>query len=278
MNNTLVIGRAKTGTTVISKAIQHSIENCVYHLEPRHASFFENAKQLDGVHVVKILFEHWSDRPNLRMAIIHNEMSMQFQKKVAIIRDPRDTLISTLYYRPLILVNKRGATQDQINEWVGVLEAKEAAPSTIGFLGLAKAFEKIFNNAFNVDPNQFNGYLKFIARNKDELFVIKYEDFMRNNVLGLENYLGIKLTSNREVDDLGKTKRTADFDNWKSFFTDEDVKALLPIYSPIIGPHGYEDWDLESHPKLDPMVGSKYVRKLISENSVKDKPNKIKKS
>ncbi len=66
--NVLVIGKAKTGTTVISKTIQATLgEGCEYYLEPQDVSFFDNDQFLDKKthRVVKIIFEHWDSRPAL---------------------------------------------------------------------------------------------------------------------------------------------------------------------------------------------------------------------
>ena len=98
--NVLVMGPAKTGTTVISKTIQHSLPGAQYHLEPKRALFFERGAHLrsKSSQVVKIIFEHWAQAPRLRSAIVHNELSLKFDKLVAIVRDPRDELLSRMMY------------------------------------------------------------------------------------------------------------------------------------------------------------------------------------
>jgi len=44
--NILLVGKAKTGTTVISKAIQHSIPGATYYLEPKSMEYFEHGEHV----------------------------------------------------------------------------------------------------------------------------------------------------------------------------------------------------------------------------------------
>jgi len=92
--NVLVIGRAKTGTTVISKAIQKSLPSACYHLEPKSICFFEHGAHLEeeNAKVVKIIFEHWIESRRLRDAFMYNETRLKFDRVIAIRRDLRDEL------------------------------------------------------------------------------------------------------------------------------------------------------------------------------------------
>ena len=121
VRNVLVMGKAKTGTTVISKTIQKSLPGEVeYHLEPRKTDFFASAKllQRDCSHVVKVLFEHWGNRPNLRYAIVYGETGVAFEKVVFIVRDLRDELISRLLYWARPHSRNSILKDQQIEQWI----------------------------------------------------------------------------------------------------------------------------------------------------------------
>ena len=107
--NVLVVGKAKTGTTVISKAIHQALPGARYHLEPKAASYFEEHGGGGGSDIVKIIFEHWGGRPADRDALVDNRLAMRFDRRVFIVRDPRDEAISRLLYLAYPWMAKHGA-------------------------------------------------------------------------------------------------------------------------------------------------------------------------
>jgi hypothetical protein len=129
--NVLVIGLAKTGTTIISKTIEKSISGDIeYHLEPKTIIFFEQEKfnYSKKSHVVKIIFEHWNLMPYMRSAICHNESLLKFDKIVCIERDIRDEIISRFMYKILPFSKKNIVTNEQIKIWTEWLKIKEINP------------------------------------------------------------------------------------------------------------------------------------------------------
>ena len=71
--NILVVGKPKTGTTVISKNIQNSIPNSTYYLEPAGERFFLSYPKVDGSssNIVKVLYEQYTK--GLLQKVINNE-------------------------------------------------------------------------------------------------------------------------------------------------------------------------------------------------------------
>ena len=123
----LVVGKAKTGTTYLSKLIQHSLPDCKYQMEPTDPKFLFDlyADERNGNLVTKIIFEHWDSNPNLRMALFMDELPVVYKKKILIVRDPRDELISRLLYIVKPLKDQGKLTADTLNEWLCVLKKKE---------------------------------------------------------------------------------------------------------------------------------------------------------
>lgn len=259
----LVVGRAKTGTTVLSKTIHKSIPGAQYALEPKRVLFFEQQDRVGKPYVVKIIFEHWGPIPHLRDAIFYRETQMKFDKAVAIVRDPRDELISRLYY----IARGRaqaGCKRDAMDAWVAALEAKEASPSTVSFRWLVeRAKETLGVNADAGSLQQAGAYFTWAQRLGPRVFILRYEDFMAGHLGPLEEYLGLTLSRDRDVGEHEYTRRSESSNNWKSFFTADDIAELRPVLEPQLTAMGYTDWDLDPEPKVDPSTGSGYVRRLI---------------
>ncbi len=264
--NVLVMGPAKTGTTVISKTIQHSLPGAQYHLEPKRALFFERGALLrsKSSQVVKIIFEHWAKAPRLRSAIVHNELSLKFDKLVAIVRDPRDELLSRMMYVIHPHIMRKGYDAEVVDQWVRTLERKEAAPAEVSVLDmLDKLKELIGHNGLGVLGQPL--YRKFLQAHRKQLFVVKYEDFIQGRTEQLESYLGFELSKRRDVGHLERTARTRAFDNWKRYFTPRDVEALRGPLLEAMEEWGYLDWELETPDRLDPDHGSRYVARLVED-------------
>lgn len=261
--NILVIGKGKTGTTIISKSIQLSIPDSIYYLEPKRIGFFLNREHFDRVNVVKIIYEHWDNTPYLRDAIVHNELTLKFDKVVAIVRDVRDEAISRLFYiaHPLA---QRGVDDKDMARWLEVLKAKERDPRGVSFLDMMNKLNGIFGTRVTPRAPRDEQYLDFLDRHAARLSVIKYEDFIEDRLADLESYLGFEVGEDRHVGEYQWTRRSAAYNNWKRFFTDHDVERLRDLYDPLLARWGYTDWALDENPVLKPQECSEYVRRIVA--------------
>ena len=264
--NILVIGKAKTGTTIISKTIQNSLENTEYHLEPKEICFFENQKIVGNgkANIVKIIFEHWSKRPRLRNAIIHNECKLKFGKIVCIVRDPRDEMISRLLYVIYPYVTNNGLDNERINKWLNIIKRKEQYPQKVSFFDVINKYAEIFGGDF-LHNFKVGGreYPAFLSNNSKKTGLIKYEDFIDGNCRHLEDYLGFKLTDKRDVGELGRTNRTASYNNWKEFFTAQDIERIKEYMGESVQQMGYNDWKTVERDSLNSRNYSEYIIKLL---------------
>lgn len=272
--NILILGRAKSGTTVISKTIQHSIEGAQYHLEPKRMRYFSRPELKTGSHVVKILFSAWQERLEGVSKLITGRAPIQFEKSICIQRDPRDQLISALFYMTHVLRIKGIAGDQNVDRWVEIVKEKEHAPASISFIQLVDSFNKIFRQS--IDLHKALGgrsYWRFIINNRHNMYLLRYEDFISNSVADLERYLGFPLSENRDVGPYTRTKRTASYDNWKKFFVPADVELLSMRYGLMFEEFGYNDWALTPVDSLDPEFGSNYIRRVVAEadQRVKDR-------
>jgi hypothetical protein len=217
--------------------------------------------------VVKILFNTWMDRLNVLRGIMNNEFDFKFDKGVITIRDPRDELISRLLYWISPYVEHQNYDENKLNEWIDCIRKKEENPQQYSFFSMLRDVNRIFNDIDLLSPQKYllKRYYKFISIQPEHNYIIRYEDFITNKLEGLENHLGIPLSSNRDVgDDLLKTKRTATFNNWKSFFTQEDISRFFKYFGDEMEMMGYTDKELTPTDRLDPTVCSQYVERIVA--------------
>ncbi|MDH4246878.1 MAG: hypothetical protein OEW39_03590 [Deltaproteobacteria bacterium] len=281
--NVLVMGLSKTGTTVISKTIANSIPNSDYVVEPKEIIFFEKLKyeQSSKPVVVKVIFEHWNSKPRMRNAVLYNEARLKFDKRICIIRDPRDEMISRLYYliKPYFdskveYYKENQAEKEQaIEKWISIFREKEADPRKISILSMCKRLMEEFKVVV-LPKNILNTEYSDFISNHTVLFRLSYEDFIQGNTQELEKYLGIPLRTVKNMGTHEYTRRSEGMNNWKKYFTEEDVIYFKQYFSNLAGVYSLNDWELSSDKQIDPKHGSEYLQRLMA-NPVAEKKSKL---
>ncbi|MDY6994277.1 MAG: hypothetical protein SVR94_16965 [Pseudomonadota bacterium] len=269
--NVLVIGRAKTGTTIISKTIQKSLPSASYYLEPKTICFFEHGPHIkeNCSQVVKIIFEQWIESRRLRDAFMYNETQLKFDRVIAIRRDLRDELLSRLLYVIFHYLLTYGHQPQVIQRWLELWQAKENAPQKYSIRYLIEQYDKLvgdnFLNFLKIKPN----YSQFLQNHAERVFIIAYENFISGELDNLEHYLGFKMVRNSNVgQNLQRTQRSLAFNNWQRYFTLEDVAFFRPLLSDELTKLGYhDDWALTPVERLNPAHCSQYIKKLVREAS-----------
>jgi hypothetical protein len=259
--NIIVVGTPKSGTTVISKNIQNSIPGASYYLEPSQENFFLSYPKANGnkLNVVKVLYEYYTK--DILQKVINNEFPFKFNKFIFIIRDPRDVFISSLMYWIYNHVRTvKELNLSDIEKWKELVKQKEMNPSSIS------AIQMIDNpNFLQYQIAFFKDYFNFLKRLSANHFIIKYEDFIQFKIDSLESYLGFSLSSSRDVGQLKRTKRSSDFNNWKTFFTEQDIEFFVQHLEKEMVEVGYTDFKLTPVDKLDEKHYSIYLNNLIQE-------------
>jgi len=266
MRNVLVIGLSKSGTTIIASVIQKSIIDARFFVEPQKVAHLEKLGRFTVPWVVKIIYEHWMDRPFLLDGIVRGETGFSPDRAIAIIRDPRDAVISGLMYRAYKCVLDGGSSQ-QVNEWLDVMREKEANPERYSLIELNSRFCSAFHVTDTVDAyfEAFVKYTSWINDNRAHVYVLKYEDFVAGRTTDLSANLGIELSDDREVDaSLHRVQRTKRSGRWRAIMLPEDVAYLRPRYGAVLAEHGYDGWDLVPD-RLNSAEGSDYVVRITRE-------------
>jgi hypothetical protein len=227
---------------------------------------FERLSQVAVPSIVKIRYEDWMQRPFLLNGIVRGESGFSPRKIVAVVRDPRDGLISALMCRAWQCVLD-GASERQVDEWLSIVREKEADPQRHSISSLMRELARVFGVDDTVDTffETFVDYSSWIARQGDLARVLKYEDFMAGDIGPLADYLGIELSRDRTMEPRSKRlRRTSSPGGWRAAMLPEDATYLKERYGAALARHGYDDWELRPG-KLDPAEGSDYIRKITEE-------------
>ncbi|MEZ5479921.1 MAG: hypothetical protein R3E95_21300 [Thiolinea sp.] len=271
--NVLVIGAAKTGTTIVSKTIRNGIIDADYHMEPQDSRFFmHESVPGDRSHVVKIIFEHWDERPNLRKAIVLNELPFKFDKIIFIVRDPRDEILSRVMYfmYPWVSEHRLDGNEERVRRWIAFIRKVEQEPVLYSFQEIIEFLGKNFSSGVGLSrkTQALKLYRDFMLSVGEQVYVLKYEDFIQSEWQGLESYLGFPLSIKSDSrQQHHRTRRSSSFNNWKELFKPVDVDFFRKEWGDIMLAQGYTDWELEPVPHLSSDNYSGYLERLLDELS-----------
>ncbi len=186
-----------------------------------------------------------------------------FQYKIAIIRDPRDLLISRFLFHLLSRKLKLDLTHRE--RIIDLLVRKRLNPHSISLITLITT---IFNNNNKISNilRHYESYLSFLEKDTS-FYLFKYEDLIDNNYADLEEYLGASINIDAQVDkQLIRVARSKQYNNWKNWFTLEDVEYLKPLFDPILKKLGYDnDWQLNKTQVILPEHADEYVQRFWKE-------------
>ncbi|TIR25667.1 MAG: hypothetical protein E5X34_08595 [Mesorhizobium sp.] len=264
-----VIGLAKTGTTVVSKTIQNTMSINDYYMEPKDASFFEAISTRENDCVVKVLYDHWVDRPNLFNSIVYNEFNTNFLANIFIVRDPRAEIISRLHYVAYPYFENRASSESDVQKWLEIFRRKESDPGAVSLRDITHHLATNFN-VFGAEEIKQSStaairYAEYLSNLPKELkTVLRYEDFVSGNLT--DHPLRDLLVGSRDVgDDLRRTRRSGGEDDWHAFFHPSDYEWLREILGNTAQLLGYDFAPTGPKHAINPENSSQYVEQIIRE-------------
>lgn len=254
-NRVLLVGFNKSGTSILSQRIAAGMSTSKLFFEPQGKlglSKYESHVPFTSQNniVTKCLFY-----PEFATNI--TQISNLYDKKVWIIRDPRDVLLSIFFYK---WKSKSANLKLVFNEILKMVQKKESKPSEISFLAIAENVIDL-NHILSV-YKRMDRYLKTIDTS---WFIVKYEEHINQNNKILNSYLGFPVEESAEMEDKTAIKRSSSFGAWRDWFTKEDVTHLMPLLNPILSQFHYNesDWGLNNPDFLDPGQGSEYMKLIF---------------
>jgi hypothetical protein len=251
---TLIVGLARSGTSALLFKLKDALPPTTLSLfepsafDPSHPTTSENV--LVKILIGSQIFGSFRD----------------FDKKILLVRDPRDNLVSRLLYHPTGMAALRN-DQTKMDTFVEALRDKEADPGSISFRGL---FDLAFRLSGRYRPDRavelYTTALDFHCEHQD-LFVYKYEDFIIGRYAAIESYLGTALTAGEATvaAPYQHVERAKAANDWKHWFTADDVSYFRPRLSAYMDAYGYvDDWTLVDEPHIHPQHGSEFVRRSVA--------------
>ena len=214
----IILGAGKSGTSGLYASVKQGLENAIG--RPIRM-FFElyDLSVLDEYRkrplLVKMLLE--------RVMLIDRSQLRRFDKRVLIVRDPRDVLVSRLMWQ---LVGFPGfRTRANIDRAIEIFRRKEADPQSISLSELYRTLGEIGENPTWLESAHKLSYLP-LRMSDDEIasmHCVRYEDYVEDRLDDLADYLGFQPVP-RAVppppNDV--TFRAASHGDWRRWFTPED--------------------------------------------------------
>ena len=262
MKGVCVVGSSKTGTTGLYSAVWNGLrahEDRVYGLlEKYDEDVYRNLQRLAP------------STPLVSKVLLTNnnfsaDLVARFDRRLLIVRDPRDTLLSVAMYYPVRALN-RGASQAEIDEYVDLVRTKEQDPTSVSFMDLLVAVYRLSGQKVD-ETSDFSRRYRVATRfaSKVDAYTVYYERFIRDDLADVSEHLGFEIHNARPSDYSGIVLRSGGAGEWRHWFLPSDVEAFRPIMTPYMERFGYEDdWEIAADPKIDPANGSEYVRGAVA--------------
>jgi hypothetical protein len=193
-----------------------------------------------------------------------------FDKRVMIVRDPRDQLISRLLYGPVLHTDLH-SRDDALSGLIELLKRKEADPRSVSVKSILETLTDSGGKNFSGWAERYHdSYVRAPLDFHDEhgeLFTFLYEEMVDEKFGGLEGYLGLRLRGEARVEAVyHRVVRTKGYGNWRDWFTEEDCAFLRPVLRPFLERYYPEaDWELRERPTILAEHASGYVLRIANE-------------
>jgi hypothetical protein len=247
----VVGGLGKSGTTALFFAVRSAMPVDTFCLfEPQEFRHVESPNVL-----AKILVHPKVDWDSFQ----------SFAKKVFILRDPRDQVVSRLLYS--IYNHTEPVSEADAQRVLQLLERKERDTRDLPVWKISEEVDRIMGRDFRSFLRGRFELCQQYWKQYPDFYRLRYEDFVRGRTRNVEQYLGLALPVSVRVDPLlNRVERTRWFGDWQNWFTPSDVDFFRPVLADLMRTFGYEDdWTLSSNPVIQPIHASGYVRQLLEQ-------------
>jgi hypothetical protein len=265
----VIVGLAKTGTTVIARTLQRTLRIPHFFMEPRNLTMIAGALAECERLVVKIIFDIWQDRLDDLARLCAGDGTSPPPTVIFVVRDPRDEAVSRLYYFPYTVFASKPSTPEQRASCIALFEQKEAAPDSLGLLELQDELWRRFRPGSTRSPLLHAQYAQFVQRfmdrHRDTTHLVRYEEFISRTIP--EPALQAMLSDAQHVHPREqRVLRSASSGAWNSFFTDRDTAFFNQHFEAFLQKFGYPlERKIGAGPPVCSATGSEYVARLIAE-------------
>lgn len=250
----LIVGEGKSGTTALLRSVSNALDGPAELFEPTLMT--PEDLQPSSI-VVKKLLLNWKAP--------ENDLLDSFDKRIFIVRDPRDRLVSHLLYDAY---NKADSLNtEQREKWLTLLGRKTRRPQKISMLQLINAWWRLSRADLTSHyVRALDRSTGFNRRVGSEFHTLRYEDYVDGNFADVDGYLGLPLAPGVVQSSESRVARSSTHGEWRSWFTPADIEVFRPLSHDWLKRHGYDhrDWAIaESTEPLDPATTIDYVQGLF---------------
>ena len=285
----VIYGNSKTGTTACFLKIKNSLpkeprklfEQPLYIPHPEDNNKPVLAKVIippdPNLYILKVPGAKKSD--NLKQKVeIGIESFKCFDKKILLLRDPRDRIVSGTLFLPQERKEIYG-NQKQLELVLRIIRQKEKNPRSVSLLKILSTIlqkdDASIKNILKSIINRHHNYIFDFEKKVENLVKWKYEDMIVGNDKHIEKYLGIEILpkppEEKKFDYVARSKSSGD---WKHWFTPKDVKFFTALIDKYLQHFRYETkWHLPSQPYIKPEHASEYISRTVKRKKLLQKDN-----
>lgn len=249
----LILGEGKSGTTALLRSVASALGDPSELFEP--AVLQPEDLEADPL-VVKKLLLSWRNK--------EARLAERFDKRIFIVRDPRDRLISHLLYDAYNAASE--LDDSQRTQWLDAIAAKSADPESMSFAGLLHRWWEISGrDLLSQHVRAIDRTRRFLRRQSDDFFVLKYEDYVDGEFAAVDHYLGLTLAPGVVAKAESRVSRRGGHGDWRIWFTSQDLPVFQPMTSIGLAMQGYDpdDWAVRESDRIDTALSVDYVRALF---------------
>jgi len=258
----LILAIGRSGTT----ALLHKVASALPESQAFSGGKLNKATEIVGNAVFKHTYNETQGRTFEKFK--EHLRQTEYDRKIWIARDPRDNALSRFLFR---WYRGSESAKNQYRAVINLVERKEQNPESIHFHELMRYQGQNlepFTTAVEVGEDErrtFSQIHDFVSGLGDEWYVFKYEDLIDNNFAKLNDYLGLEIKSETNIDNsTRKVARKKSTGDWRHWYTEEDVELFRPVYTPYMDLIDYDssDWNLHDKQVIEPEYASLYLKNL----------------
>lgn len=258
-----IAAAAKSGSTAVYSSVVEALSqrpSCYSIFEPQRVYPILKLKNYDFSEnfVTKIMVSRMvSERSNFHFD--------WFDKRVVLVRDVKDLLVSELLFRPMISPGEVDPVA--LQEFVALVREKEQKPQLHSVLDLHARADQLGISRINWEIFRNNLNKLVDLQRNFECSVVHFEDFARGDYSGLRQVLGVPVGPvSLEGSWVSHIQRKGKSGDWLSWFTRSDVEFVSDFFGDYCARFDYSVPDSyeENTSPLSPQYGSEYIEKKFS--------------
>lgn len=264
-----ILGVGKSGTTALCYKVADGLPNCHAFSgghPGKYVGDYENA-----------VYKHTYEESKGKGFEAYREhlASENYDRKIWIARDPRDSAVSRMLYR---WHKGTQGHRKQFEAHLKLVLQKERDPRSVPFYEIYRYATRgewpcSKEEVLEEERMRCERMAEFLSELDNSWYFFRFEDMVDSKYEGLNKYLGFEVGKDTEVpESTGKAKviRKKAYGDWRHWFTEEDVRFYKPAYTPYLKAAGYDinDWALAPKPLIEPEYSSQYMAELPKRRTV----------